>query len=317
LIRAAQKQGLTYKLLPGQVFWIGDARRGYLFSGTSLPCNNVVAANIANDKYLARLLLEPQGIPVPKSIVLDSPSGVQQSGLSRLKFPLAVKPITASHGNGASMNVKNQAELKSAIEKAFGFMKQAAVGEKVLVEEFFVGRDLRFSVVGDKVVAVLERQPAYVEGDGQKTIEQLAADYNKIWSTDGGQYDLPLCPIVLDQEAQRKLKEQGKTLDYIPQSGETVVLRWNANVSTGGRTFDITDEVSPALKDIAIKSVGIIGLKAAGVDILCKDIHSSDTSKNNIILLELNHPAGLDIHHFPYQGASRDVAGEIIKYIFN
>lgn len=316
LIRAALTQGLRYKLLPGKVFWIGDDQRGYLFAGTSLPCNNVVAANIANDKYLARQLFESQGIAVPKSVVLDSPGSRVPAGLSRMKFPLAVKPITASHGNGASMNVPNPAVLRRAIKKAFDFMKKAAVGEKVLVEEFFTGRDLRFCVVGDKVVAVLERKPAYVEGDGKKTVKQLVAAYNRIWQAPTGQYDLPLCPIVIDQEAYRKLAEQGKSLNYRPARGETVVLRWNANVSTGGRTFDVTGEVSQALKDVAVKSVKTIGLKVAGADILCRDIHSPDTSKKNMVLLELNHPAGLDIHHFPYQGQPRDVAGAIIKYIF-
>lgn len=316
LIRAAQKRGLSYKILPGKVFWIGDQRRGFLFSGTSLPCNNVVAANIANDKYLARQLLRPHGIPVPASAIWDRPASVSAPASRSLKFPLAVKPITASHGNGASMNVKNRTELQTAVKKAFAFMKKTGVGSQVLIEEFFTGRDLRFSVVGEKAVAVLERKPAYVEGDGRKTVRQLAADYNKIWRAGSGQYDLPLCPIVLDDEARRKLREQGRTENYRPARGETVVLRWNANVSTGGRTFDVTDEVHLALKNIAVKSVATLGLKAAGVDILCKDFRSPDTSKKNMVLLELNHPAGLDIHHFPYEGRARDVAGEIIRYIF-
>jgi hypothetical protein len=48
-----------------------------------------------------------------------------------------------------------------------------------IVEEQFVGRDYRILVVGGQVVAVAERKPASVVGDGRSTVTQLIETVNQ------------------------------------------------------------------------------------------------------------------------------------------
>jgi cyanophycin synthetase len=51
-----------------------------------------------------------------------------------------------------------------------------------------------------------------------------------------------------------------------------VVLRNNANLSTGGTATDVTDEVHPELAARAIEAAQTIGLDICGVDVVCETV---------------------------------------------
>ena len=92
--------------------------------------------------------------------------------------------------------------------------------------------------------------------------------------------------------------------------GEIIVLRQNANISTGGIGKDVTEEVDSNLKDLAVKAAKAIGMSITGVDILY------DRLSNQAYVLELNDCPGIDIHHFPVTGKPHDVAKDVIDFLF-
>lgn len=318
LVYAAEKLGYDYEILTDRVVHVAHNKRSFFFLGTHIPTNNVVSARLADNKYFTRILLKKNDIATPKTIVLTNKSSWRNVKKSRLHFPVVVKPISASHGNGASMHIRTTGELKKAVEKAFNYLKKSREGDRVLVEEFFTGLDLRLLVVGDKVLSIILREPAYVIGNGRCTVEGLINKFNEEWKCTSLKlkYELPMCPMQIDKEVYRYLKFTGHKLQEIPKKGERVQLRWNANVSTGGRTRDITDEVHENIKKIAIESTKLLKLSVAGVDILCHDIHSDDVSRKNVTVLEVNDSPGFDIHHFPYSGKGKEVTVDILKNIF-
>jgi cyanophycin synthetase len=267
------------------------------------------------NKYFLRQLLKRESLPTPLTVTLSQPTDWIKVLESPLRFPLVVKPIKASHANGATLNIIHATELKLAVARAFAYNKKNRKGNRVLVEEFFSGHDLRFLVVGNHVTSVVKRNPAYVIGNGHNTIGELARAFSKQWQATI-KYDYPLCPIRLDGEVTRYLNRKKLTLETVPPKNKKIFLRWNANVSTGGRPSDVTDEVHPKLKQLAVRIARLSQLEIGGVDILCKDIASDDLSKNNISILEINDSPGIDIHHFPYRGQGHDVAGAILNYIF-
>ncbi len=316
IIHAAEEKGLEYELLPERAFSISDAKTSHYFRGTSFPCNSMVASNLSCNKYFLRKLLKRHGIPVPKTIRLEYASQWQKVLSSSLRFPLVVKPVSASHANGSSMNIINEDELRRAVRRAFDYMKKHKAGKRVLVEEFFSGEDLRLFVIGNRVVSVLKREPAYVIGDGKNTIRKLLALFNQEWRSTI-KYDLPLCPIPIDTETARRLHRNKMTLNSVPKKDQKVTVRWNANVSTGGRAIDVTDVVHPNMKKLAVAIAKLAKLEITGVDILCKDIASGDTSAANICVLETNDSPGIDIHHFPFVGKGKNISGMILDYIFS
>jgi cyanophycin synthetase len=316
LIRAAEARGLDCAFLPEKVIRISSGKTSHYFKGTSLPCNNVVASALACNKYFLRQLLKDKGLPTPRTLTLRHPSAWKSVLESSLRFPLVVKPVDASHANGASMNITSPKELQRAVEKAFRYINKTQRKHRVLVEEYFAAHDLRLLVVGKSVVSVVKREPAYVIGDGTSTVRQLIHAFNQEWESTI-KYDYPQCPIRIDSEVTRCLARSSLTLNSVTPAGAKTTLRWNANVSTGGRASDITDQVHPRLKALAVQVAKLSKLKVGGVDILCKDPASSDVSRANIAILEINDSPGLDIHHFPATGVDRDVSAAILNYIFD
>jgi len=55
-----------------------------------------------------------------------------------------------------------------------------------------------------------------------------------------------LTQITIDQFTQKMLDDHGCTLETIPPKNELVLLKPTANLSTGGTSTDVTDEVHPA-----------------------------------------------------------------------
>lgn len=316
LIRASLEKGFRCVYLPERVIQISKGAISYYFKGVRLPCNNAVASNLSCNKYFLRRLLKMENLPTPRTITLRHPNTWKTVLSSSLDFPLVVKPINASHSNGASMNITTPDELKRAVVRAFSYVKKNKKGTRILVEEYFAGHDLRLLVVDGRVISSVIREPAHVTGDGHNTIRQLIHAFNEQWTTPI-KYDLPLCPIPLDSEVSRYLARNNLTLNSILPKGKKSYVRWNANVSTGGRASIVTNSIHPNLKKLAVQVAKLSHLKIGGVDILCKDLSSGDISANNISILEINDSPGIDIHHFPVTGIGEDVATVIIDHIFN
>jgi cyanophycin synthetase len=59
-------------------------------------------------------------------------------------------------------------------------------------------------------------------------------------------------------------------LDTIPPTGELVLLKTTANLSTGGTSTDVTDEVHPENIVMCERIAKIIGLDICGIDIMAQ-----------------------------------------------
>lgn len=276
----------------------------------------MVASALSCNKYFLRKLLKDKNLPTPRTITLRHPAAWQSVLDSSLRFPLVVKPVDASHANGASLNITTAKELRQAVKRAFSYINKSQRNHRVLVEEYFEAQDLRLLVVGSRVVSVVKREPAYVISDGQSSIRQLIHEFNREWHSPI-KYDFPQCPIPIDNEVSRCLARNHLTLNSVLPLGTKTYLRWNANVSTGGRAIDVTNQVHPRIKSLAVHIAKLSHLKIGGVDLLCKNPVSGDVSRANVAILEINDSPGLDIHHFPFQGAGQNIAADILNYIFD
>jgi D-alanine-D-alanine ligase-like ATP-grasp enzyme len=276
-----------------------------IHEGTISDANSLIAFWISNDKWMTRQFLKRQGISHAKGALLerDYESGI----LDSVYLPAVVKPVNTDHGIAVSTNIQNREELLSAIENAFNFAK------KVIVEEFVSGQEYRFLVIDFVVRAITFREPANVTGDGKSTVQQLIDKKNV---GRGNDYRHPLLKIMVVEEVKRHLNALSLTPNSVLKKGEKVYLRKNSNLSTGGDSIDVTDEMPGFYKEVAIKAAQAAGLKIAGIDVIIKDPDAAP-SPENYIVVELNAPAMLSMHDFPYMGKNRHVEKYVLDAILN
>jgi cyanophycin synthetase len=269
----------------------------------------LVAADLASNKDMTKRLLDESGIPVPRGVVVRTVEEAVRSA-RRLGYPLVVKPLDGNHGRGVTIGVTSEEQLR------FGFAEAQAQakGRDVIVEQFFAGNDHRILVVGGKMIAVAERIPAQVIGDGVSTIRQLVEEVNKDPRRGEGHENV-MTRIRIDALVGEFLAREGLTPDSIPEAEQVVQLRATANLSTGGTAVDRTNEIHPDNAEIARRAAMIVGLDVAGVDFVCPDIRRSVRETGGGVI-EVNAAPGLRMHIEPSEGAPRDVARPIVEMLF-
>ena len=267
----------------------------------------LLAENIAQDKDWTRQLLETVGVPVPQGRVVvsceDAWAAAQEIGL-----PVVIKPQFGSQGNGVSINLHSEQQVLDAFDNANAF------NCSVVTESFKEGADYRILVIGSKMVAASLREPAQIIGDGVSTITQLVASVNKDPRRAESHAGV-LSPIPLDPISLAVLASQGLALDSIPDKGAKVLIRKNANLSTGGTAKDVTDLVHPQVATLAISAARQLGLDISGVDIITSDI-SKPLAETNGAVVEVNAGPGLRMHLEPSEGKGRPVGKAIVSMLF-
>ena len=58
----------------------------------------------------------------------------------------------------------------------------------------------------------------------------------------------------------------------MPVPGQTVTFRFNANLSTGGTSKDVTDSVHPEVARVCARVAALAGLDVCGIDLRLRDI---------------------------------------------
>jgi cyanophycin synthetase len=306
--KEAEKRGIpVIKIGDGSLLQLGYGKNSRKIQATLSDNSTCISVDVACNKTLAKSIMAEYGLPVPEGKVVSSENELLQYCMT-IGFPVVIKPNYGSHGIGVSINLRTPEEALNAYKIACEYE------DTILVEKFIKGNHYRLLVVGDKMVAASLRLAAHVIGDGESTIEELIERENRENPLRGEDHEKPLTKIVVDKVVLAYLEKQRKTLEYVPEKGETVFLRENDNLSTGGIAIDVTEEVHPENAKIAVMAAKVIGLDIAGVDITVSDI-SIPLEKANGAIIEINAAPGIRMHHFPSKGQGRNVAGEIVNLL--
>jgi ribosomal protein S6--L-glutamate ligase len=117
------------------------------------PLNNSLSVIRARDKLRSLQILAKHNIPLPMTAIAHSPQDTEDVINSIGGAPLIIKLVEGTHGVGVVL-----AETKSAATSVISAFKQ--LDENILIQEYIketAGRDIRCFVVGNKVVASMER----------------------------------------------------------------------------------------------------------------------------------------------------------------
>lgn len=307
IVDAAVARGIPYRRLTrGSLVQFGWGSKQRRIQAAEVDATSGVAESIAQDKELTKQLLNAAGVPVPLgrpvTDVEDAWAAAQDIGL-----PVVVKPQDGNQGKGVTVNIGTREQLLAAYDAA------AEYGE-VMVEKFLPGFDFRLLVVGDRLVAAARRDPPQVIGDGTSTVRQLVDTVNQDPRRGEG-HATSLTKIRLDDIAIGRLEAQGLTPDSVPELGQRVVLRNNANLSTGGTATDVTDTVHPEIAARAVDAAQMVGLHICGVDMVCENVLVPLEEQSGGVV-EVNAAPGLRMHISPSFGRGRAVGEAVMDTLF-
>ena len=303
----AKKRGIPIlKIGEDSMFQLGYGKYSKIIQAT-LDCNtSVIAVNIAQDKLLTKQILSSHCLPVAKGMKVESKiDSILRA--SDIGYPVVLKPQFGNQGKGVIPNIKHEKQLSDAYELL------AVDYKDIVIEKYINGRDYRVCFVYGDIVAVSERIPPYIVGDGKSSIEELIGITNEDPRRGDG-HEKELTKIKIDNALIVYLSQREYFLNSILAENEKLYLKDNANLSTGGYAIDCTDLICEENIKICKRAASAIGLDICGIDLRCVDI--SEPLKEGGVIIEINAAPGIRMHHNPSVGATRNVACRIVDSLF-
>lgn len=305
LIVAAKKRGIPVRPMgEASLIELGYGKNRRRLQTAVSDHTSLISTEIAQDKNLTKTILHDAFIPVPKGFVIDENYLTE---LDSLQPPYVVKPLDGNHGNGVCLRLKSKEEVIASIELAKKFSKS------ILIEEMCDGNDYRALIVGGQMVAAAERRPPTLIADGESTIESLLKELNSDPRRGEG-HEKVMTKIPVDEILEICLADQGMKLKSVPLKGKAVLLRRNANLSSGGSAIDVTEKMHPEVKTACERAARLVGLDICGIDFIHADVTRPISEGFKII--EVNAGPGLRMHLAPSEGVARPVAEHIVKLLY-
>lgn len=307
IVEAAAARNIPWRRLTrGSLVQFGWGSRQRRIQAAEIDSTSAVAESIGQDKDLTKRLLHAAGVPVPLGRPVETVEEAWKVA-EEVGLPVVVKPQDGNQGKGVTVNITDRAQLEEAY-------RSAAEYGTVMVERFLSGHDFRLLVVGDQLVAAARRDPPQVLGDGQHQVRELVGQVN-LDPRRGEGHATSLTKIRLDDIAIARLAAQNLTPESVPAKGQRVILRNNANLSTGGTATDVTDDVHPEVAARAVAAAQMVGLHICGVDMVAETV-LRPLEEQGGGFVEVNAAPGLRMHLAPSYGKPRNVGQAIVDRLF-
>ncbi len=309
LLREAVMRGVEIDIMDRSENFVklfNPKKTEYVMQATRTSLDNYVSVLLMENKVMTKKVLLEHNISTPEGKEYYD----KEEAFNDYKYfenkAVVIKPKSTNFGIGITIlkENNNKQQFLRAIDIAFEH------DNTILIEKFISGNEYRMFVIKDEVVGVLNRVPANVKGDGKLSIEELVVEKNKN-PLRGKGYRTPLEKIALGEAEQMFLGTQGLDFTDVPAKSEIVYLRENSNISTGGDSLDFTDDIHPSYKNIAIKASRALNVNITGLDMMIDDI-SSEATKDNYSIIEMNFNPAIHIHCHPFKGTNRKLNHKIL-----
>lgn len=308
IVQAAVTRGIPYRrMTSGSMVQFGWGSRQRRIQAAETDHTSAISEAIAQDKELTKMLLDAAGVPIPHGRPVSDAEDAWAAACE-IGGPVVIKPQDGNQGKGVAVNIETHERVLAA------YAASAEISSEIMVERYIPGYDFRLLVVGNHLVAAARRDPPQVIGDGVHTVRELVEQVNSD-PLRGEGHATSLTKIRFDDIALATLAKQGHAADSVPSKGARVMLRNNANLSTGGSATDVTDDVHPELAARAVTAAQMIGLDICGVDVVCDSVHRSLEEQGGAVI-EVNAAPGLRMHLAPSFGKGRAVGEAIISSMF-
>ena len=276
-------------------------KHGYFFFNSATPFNKQSSYIVADNKYCMNKLLDEAGLPVPKATAYSknefNKTKIEDIPLN-LCFPLVVKPSKGTAlGNDVLCNIQTHAELRF-------YMRLYYQRHSLLsIEEFHGGlNSYRVLVFYNKVIAVLQRFPAAITGNGVNTVRELI----ELTNLERTKRSLELIKLD-DFEIMIRLKELKITLDTVIPNKKTITIIYTCNRTRGGTTLSLGKQIHPENANLFRRAARTLNMDFVGFDVECEDI-LKPISETKGVIIEANPCPDIGIHEKPMSGPSVPVS---------
>ncbi|HEX5904247.1 MAG TPA: cyanophycin synthetase, partial [Actinomycetota bacterium] len=309
LDEAASRDIPFIRLNEASLVQLGWGRYQQRIRATMTSKTSALAVDIAGDKDVTRRLLASAGLPVPRGEIVRTEEEAITAA-TRIGFPLVTKPLDGNHGRGVGLDLRSEEDVRGGFGRALAEARRGLV----VVESYVTGNDYRVLVVGGRMVAVAERVPAHVTGDGKHSVTELVEIANSDPRRGIG-HEKVLTRIKVDDAAAELVRTQGFEMDDVPPEDAFVKLVATGNMSTGGISIDRTWEAHEENVEIAEEAARVVGLDVAGIDFLTPDI-TQPVRETGGAIVEVNAAPGFRMHTHPTEGEAQFVAKDVVDLLF-
>ncbi len=272
--RAALDRDCRVDRLDGTVVVVSRGSQRLLFSGMLGPGCSVAARRLCDHKMRGRELLARAGLPTP--LARDFPATDRDAAwrfAAVLLAPVVVKPLSQDDGRGVSTGVTDHDAFVAAWQEASRWQRRRHP-RRVIVEEQVEGADLRCFVVGDRMVAMVERRPRAARQPRLDADEATAADARDV-------------------------------------SDATAAVARDAAEPIAEEHIDVTGDAHPGFAEVAVRALAAIpGLRYGAVDLIASSVTEAPAQGNHVVAEVEFAPGPMD--HVPSAAEPRDVAGAIL-----
>jgi cyanophycin synthetase len=219
---------------------------------------------------------------------------------------VTVKPVVGKHGLGVSMAVDSEPLFLNAVASA---MQHHAA---FMVERFFDAPDYRLLFINHQCIAVSQRLPAFVDGDGVHDVLELIAIANADRAEDRKG---PLSKIKIDEEVKKHLNRHGMGLGSVPAKDQRVFLRTQTSMDLGGVGVNLDVSLHAEVAAKLGQLTKLLGLQVAEIDVVSSDI-SSTFNKGQHAILEISSRPRIRLQECPYAGKPVAASDAILDMLF-
>lgn len=303
---------VAYKDSP--IIWVdrndGKAKIG-MYSSTP-PTSSYWNAILVDDKFATYQFLREHRVAQPETVRYASAADIPAAkAFLRAKARLVVKPQSAAHGDGVSMNITTEEALKAAVIRA----ETISRGDGVLLQEQYLApnpAEIRVLCINHKFIGAILRRPAYVTGDGKLSIAELI-DAENSQPDRGEPYRTRLSYI----DKQRASEYLGEAMNEVPQNGQEVRVMDVANYGAGGETISVNHVLPKWLIEDSEQLSEIVGLPVIGIDYIYSGSLRPEATDGELqpMVLELNRCPSLCIHDEPTEGVPQGAVKAYADYL--
>ena len=223
-----------------------------------------------------------------------------------LHKPVIVKPYSGSRSRHTTIHLNDEASFLKAFRSA------KVLSPLALIEEELLGFVHRGTLIGGKLVAVMRREPPHVIGDGVHTISELVTIENKRPE----RHTHTFHPVATGAEAEEELQRQKLSWNSVPDKGAFIPLNQKISRGIGASNSDVTDRMHLENRMLLEKIGTVLKDPLVGVDFIMEDVSRPWQEQKNSGVIECNSLPFIDLHHYPLNGKSQNVAGALWDLIF-
>ncbi len=303
---ALLKRGYVYRtfMLDSQMYREYKAPNGwtwiYAKNFRNYPFTSISARKISTNKQASYDFAVLNGVAIPRTLCTQDPKVA--SLFLKKHGRVVVKPLDQSGGLGLTVDILTDDRLVQA-------MKMASLGDTpVLIQEQFIGEELRFTILRGKVESVILRRSPRVVGDGINSVMDLI----KIENTNRDALHFPL--LIYPQLQSTNIGVDFMTDNSIPSEGKIIELSKTTMIGKGASFYGVTGEVHKTYVDIAERLGTALNAAMIVVDIMVKDYTKPATS-DNYVFLEFNTSPAPQVYSSLRGGDKPAIIDKIVSMI--